>query len=61
MPERCGQYTVTLSNQPTILGRAAVVGKKEGEGPLGKEFDMVFEDSRLGEKTWEKAESALQK
>ena len=61
MPERRGLYTVTLSNQPTILGRAAVVGKKEGEGPLGKEFDAVFEDTRLGEKTWEKAESALQK
>ena len=61
MPERRGLYTITLSNQPTILGRAAVVGKKEGEGPLGKEFDAVFEDTRLGEKTWEKAESALQK
>ena len=54
MPERRGLYTITLSNQPTILGRAAVVGKKEGEGPLGKEFDAVFEDTRLGEKTWEK-------
>ena len=61
MPERRGEYTLSLSNQPTILGHGAVVGKKEGEGPLGKEFDTVFEDTRLGEKTWEKAESALQK
>lgn len=61
MPERKGQYTVTLSGRPTILGYSAVVGKKEGEGPLGRYFDMVFEDTTLGEKTWEKAESALQR
>ena len=61
MPERKGQYTVTLSSRPTILGYAAVVGKREGEGPLGRYFDMIFEDTTLGEKTWEKAESALQR
>ncbi len=61
MPERCGKYTVTLSNQPRIISYAAVAGKKEGEGPLGNQFDAVFEDTRLGEKTWEKAESALQR
>ena len=26
MPERCGEYTITLSNRPTILGYAAVGG-----------------------------------
>ncbi len=61
MPERKGKFTVQLSSRPTILSYAAVVGKKEGEGPLGKEFDHVFEDTTLGEKTWEKAESDLQK
>ena len=61
MPERKGQYTVTLSGRPTILGYSAVAGKREGEGPLGRYFDMVFEDTTLGEKTWEKAESALQR
>lgn len=61
MPERCGKYTVTLSNQPTILSYAAVAGKKEGQGPLGKQFDAVFEDVHLGQKTWEQAESALQR
>ena len=61
MPERKGQFTVTLSSRPTILGYAAVVGKKEGEGPLGRYFDYIFEDTTLGEKTWEKAESALQR
>ena len=61
MPERKGEFTIQLSNRPMILSHAAVAGKKEGEGPLGYAFDRVFEDTRLGEKTWEKAESALQK
>ena len=61
MPERKGQYTVLMSSRPTILGYAAVVGKKEGEGPLGRYFDYIFEDTTMGEKTWEKAESALQR
>ncbi len=61
MPERRGKYTISLSGRPTVLGYASVVGKKEGEGPLGELFDQVFTDTRLGEKTWEKAESRLQK
>ena len=36
-------------------------GKKEGEGPLGTLFDMVGEDDLFGCKTWEEAESNLQK
>ena len=61
MPERKGNYTIQLSNRPMILSSAAVVGKKEGEGPLGNVFDRVFEDTTLNEKTWEKAESDMQK
>ncbi len=61
MPERKGQYTVLLSNRPRVVGYAAVVGKKEGEGPLSSCFDCIFEDTTMGEKSWEKAESALQK
>ena len=45
MPERKGSYTIQLSNRPMILSSAAVVGKKEGEGPLGNVFDRVFEDT----------------
>lgn len=61
MPKRCGQYTIALPSGPTILGYAAVGGKKEGEGPLGAYFDAIFEDTRLGKDTWEQAESALQR
>ena len=61
MPERTGEHTIVLSGRPRVLGYASAVGKKEGEGPLGGGFDLVFDDARLGEKTWEKAESRLQK
>ena len=61
MPERIGEHTILLSGRPRVLGYASAVGKKEGEGPLGDGFDVVFDDARLGEKTWEKAESRLQK
>ena len=35
--------------------------KKEGEGPLGKYFDIASEDDLFGEKTWELAEGTMQK
>lgn len=44
-----------------INASASIVGKKEGEGPLGLLFDMVGEDDMFGCKTWEEAESSLQK
>ena len=53
--------TVTLVSPPAVLSCAAVGGKQEGQGPLGNCFDMIGEDSFFGEKTWEKAESAMQK
>ncbi len=53
--------TVTFHNPPGVLTYAAVVGKKEGEGPLGDQFDQVIPDTMEGHDTWEQAESALQK
>ena len=40
-----------------VQGFAAVAGKKEGEGPLAAEFDHIFDDTTLGEVSWEKAET----
>lgn len=59
MPQRIGRRTVAVS--AAVLGYASVVGKKEGEGPLRHEFDYISEDTSFGEKTWEKAESRIQK
>lgn len=60
MAKRVGKYTVEMQNYPTLKGFAATCGKKEGEGPLGKQFDKIFEDTTLQENSWEKAESRLQ-
>ncbi|MBQ8016083.1 MAG: hypothetical protein IJ264_07875 [Clostridia bacterium] len=59
MPIRQGRYTLLLPSMPGIPGYAAVAGKKEGEGPLSEEFDYIYEDGSAGEKSWEKAESAI--
>ena len=58
---RLGKQTITFPNPPVLIGHAAVAGKKEGEGPLGQSFDYINNDSYWGEKTWEKAESAMQR
>ena len=60
MAKRIGKYTIQLENMPSIAGYASVCGKKEAEGPLGKFFDQTFDDTTLGESSWEKAESKLQ-
>lgn len=61
MPQRMGKYTIELKNTPSIIGYAAVVGKKEVDGPLGQYFDKAYNDAFFGEKTFEKAETKMQK
>lgn len=61
MIERVGRYTMHFTDCPVITGFAGVAGKKEGEGPLASEFDFIYEDTSAGEKSWEKAESAMLK
>lgn len=61
MPTRVGRYTLMLDKSPGILGYASIAGKKEKDGPLGEFFDTVHDDNTLGEESWEKAESQLQK
>lgn len=58
---RIGRQTVKLDNPPIILETASIAGVKEGEGPLKDAFDKVLTDDTLGEKSWEKSESMLQK
>ena len=51
-----GKASLLFEDPPLILSAASVVGKKEGEGPLGKYFDRIEMDSMLGKRTWEEAE-----
>ena len=56
-----GVQSIEFEKAPYIVTSASIAGKKESEGPLGKMFDVVGEDDLFGEKTWEEAESTLQK
>ena len=56
-----GKQSIQFREAPHIVSAASIVGKKEGEGPLGKLFDQIEEDPMVGQASWEEAESALQK
>ncbi len=56
-----GAASVAYEQPVYIQSTASIVGKKEGEGPLGNTFDMICEDPMFGADTWEAAESTLQK
>ncbi len=58
--KRLGRHTVYFPSLPKIQSFASVVGKKEGQGPLGDFFDRVHADSTLGQSSWELAESQMQ-
>ena len=61
MYQHKGKLTIIFDNPAIIAETAAIVGKKEGEGPLKDCFDLISEDDYFGEDSWEKAESTLQK
>ena len=56
-----GTQSITFEKPPYLISSASVVGKKEGQGPLGKMFDIVGEDDLFGADSWEEAESTMQK
>lgn len=60
MEVQAGKGTLILKKQIYVIGRGNCVGKKEGEGPLGGEFDRVESDEYFGEDSFEKAETKLQ-
>ena len=56
-----GKQSIAFLHSPAILSFASVAGKKEAQGPLANSFDIVSEDTTFGQKTWEKAETQMQK
>lgn len=52
---------IKLDTCPSIIAAASVVGQKEFEGPLGPYFDIHDKKDDFGMKTWEKAESEMQR
>lgn len=59
MVTKAGARTVLFSEPPSISTWANAVSKKESEGPIGKKFDIIELDPTFGQKSWEKAESAM--
>ena len=60
MPQhRIGKQTITLPSAPGIISTAAVVGPKEGRGPLGEEFDLAIPDALYNQASYEQAEHAI--
>ena len=59
MAKRIGSRTIELTEDMRVAASAAVVGKKEGEGPLKDCFDYVSQDSYFAEDSWEKAETSM--
>ena len=56
-----GKQSIAFEVSPYLEESASVVGKKEGEGPLGELFDIIEETDLFGEDSWEEAESTMQK
>lgn len=59
MAKRIGKRTLQLEHKPGVVSHAAVVGGKEGAGPLKNGFDEVSMDSYFGQDSWEKAETTM--
>ena len=60
MTQMAGRSSLLFERPPYIMEAASIVGKKEGDGPLGHLFDCIEEDPKFGKNTWEEAESELQ-
>lgn len=60
-PQDKGKQSICFENPVYIEGYASIVGSKEGQGPLGKYFDITSKDDKFGQQTWEEAESFMQK
>ncbi|MBS3946891.1 MAG: stage V sporulation protein AD [Dethiobacter sp.] len=51
--------TLFFETPPRVRGAAAVVGPKEGLGPFGADFDLVYKDVRAGENSFERGERRM--
>ena len=43
-----GTQSIAFSESPYLVSAGSVAGKKEGEGPLGKYFDIASEERKPG-------------
>lgn len=55
------QSKILKFDRATVVSSASVVGKNEYDGPLGEYFDIHDPTDKFGMKTWEQAESEMQR
>jgi len=56
---QAGRQSWLFEPRPGLIGMAAVAGKSEAGGPLASGYDKVYEDFRIGQKSFEKAEQQM--
>ena len=54
-----GKQSWVFKNNPKIISTGVVGGPFEGKGPLANDFDKLYDDIWIGEKSFEKAEKKL--
>ncbi|MFW6238458.1 MAG: stage V sporulation protein AD [Halanaerobiales bacterium] len=59
MAEKLKGQTVNFNTPPHIIGHSCVMGPEEGKGPFNEKFDMIYEDPKCGQDTWEKGEKQM--
>lgn len=59
--KKLGSQTIKFENPPSIIGTAAIVGPKEGQGRFKDYYDLILKDNIYQEKSWEKAEKKMLK
>ena len=57
---RIGKRTIQFGAPIAIRQWATVAGRKEDDGKLSGRYDYIFQDNRIGQKSWERAEQRLQ-
>ena len=59
MRNHCGKRTLLFPSAPRVIASASIVSAMEGQGPLGKKFDLILEDDTWGEDSFERAECRM--
>jgi stage V sporulation protein AD len=59
MGQKQGRHSIMFDSPPVICSAATVAGPIEGGGMLGADYDRVYKDTLLGEKSFEVAERKM--
>ena len=59
--KRLGAHTIRLASPVAVLASGCAAGRKEGQGPLRAAVDTLYDDDLIGQDSWEKAESHMQR